>query len=109
MSQVPQPQVKNKNVVIKHHKLGDIKLGKIPNNEKCRMIIQLLQEKQAQSKQLNLANALFNEMSQRVLNTAKGKLEVKIKAENEARLKIQKEQEKIDKKNARSGKNRTTK
>ena len=101
--------IPNKEVIIKHHKLGEIKLGKIPNNEKCRMIIQLLQEKQQQGKQLNLANMLFGEMSQRVLNTAKAKIEVKIKAENEARLKIQKEQEKIDKKNAKSNKNRNTK
>ncbi len=100
--------IPNKEVIIKHHKLGDIKLGKIPNNEKCRMIIQLLQEKQAQGKQLNLANALFNEMSQRVLNTAKGKLEVKIKAEQESLAKVQKVQNKIDKKNVKSNKNRTT-
>ena len=99
--------VPNKDVIINHHKLGEIKLGRIPNNEKCRMIIQLIQEKQAQGKQLNLANLLFGEMSQRVLNTAKSKVEVKIKAENEARAKVQKEQEKINV--SKSNKNRATK
>jgi len=69
-----QKTVKSKEVVINHYKLGNVKLGKIPNNEKCRMIVQLIQEKQQLTNTIMLTDAMFGKMSQRVLNTAKEKV-----------------------------------
>lgn len=69
MSQVKEPKLKDLNV--KHHKLGDIKLGKIPNNEKCRMIYQLMQERQQLNQQLTAASLLLQKIPKRTMEKYK--------------------------------------
>ena len=105
MTELPTT-TKSKDLIIKHHKLGDIKLGKIPNNEKCRMIVQLLQEKQQTTKEITVANMLFNSLSKRTLNAAKKKVTEQIKAEAEAREKMAKAESK--KKNVKTVENINT-
>ena len=68
----------DKDLTIKHHKLGDITLGKIPNNEKCRMIVQLLQEKQQMNNQINIANMMFEHMPKDAMDKAKEKVKEKL-------------------------------
>ncbi len=86
--------IKPKEILIKHHKLGDIKLGKIPNNEKCRMILQLLQEKQKQNNTIMMADAVFNKMGQKTLNTAIEKVKNDIET-NKKKLDKVKKNEKL--------------
>jgi len=57
-----------KDMIIKHHKLGDIKMGKIPNNEKCRMIVQLLQQQQKMGNDLRGASMLIAKIPEKTRN-----------------------------------------
>jgi hypothetical protein len=55
----------HKDMIIQHHKLGKIPLGKIPKNEICRMVIQLLEQQRKQSEQLNASVMLINKIPQK--------------------------------------------
>ncbi len=47
-------------MLVNHHKYKEpVALGKISNNEKCRMIVQLLQEKQKTQAQLQVASMII--------------------------------------------------
>jgi len=81
-----------KDIIIKHHKLGDVKLGKIPNNEKCRMVVQLLQQQQKMTNDLRGASLLIAKIPEKtrekyIEEIKKEMDEAKLKLETDAALK----------------------
>lgn len=93
----PKPkETPAKDIEIMHPKLGKVKIGDISQNEKCRMIRDLLVQSQNLNSQLYVANKIFEELKVGDLNDAKQKAEEKLRKEQEARNVVTKKSKPAD-------------
>jgi transcriptional regulator CtsR len=75
----PVPPTPVKEIMINHHKLGQVKLGNISKNELCRMVKQLIDQNAMANRNLQVMDMVLKEIKSGTVEEAKVAVAAKLK------------------------------